>query len=138
MPTLLFTEAAPRSIPSAVLPKDHVGDIIRKARRAKGWSHERLGEEAKKFTFPGSDEVERINKSTVSLVERDPYSRKVSTLWRLLAALGLSFADIEQRIGTPIDAFQAKEADAERPASDPFRSSRPAASHQRMRRRSRR
>lgn len=79
-----------------------LGDVIRNARKKRGWNQETLGEEAEKFTIPGHRE-RRINKSTVSKVERDPYSSKLSTVWRLLAALDLSFAHIEHDIALPLE-----------------------------------
>lgn len=76
-----------------------VGDVIRKARDRKRWSQTRLGAEAAHFQF-GTDTAP-INKSTVSKVERDPYSSEFGTVWRLLAALDLTFAEVEKRIGAP-------------------------------------
>lgn len=80
------------------------GDVIRKARKAKRWSQSRLGEEAKRFPLRADDV--KINKSTVSKVETDPYTSEFGTVWRLLAALGLTFADAERRIESPFDVPQ--------------------------------
>lgn len=76
-----------------------IGDVIRKSRIARRWSQTKLGTEAAYYqigagTFP-------INKSTVSKVEKDPYSSELGTVWRLLAALRLTFAEVEHRIGAP-------------------------------------
>ena len=75
-----------------------LGDVIRKARRGRGWNQERLGEEAE--YFPLGLQTKAIDKGTVSKVERDPYGSKFGTVWRLLAALNLSLADAERDIGT--------------------------------------
>lgn len=76
-----------------------LGDVIRKARVARRWSQGKLGEEATKFPLRADDI--RINKNTVSKVEREPYSSELGTVWRLIAALGLTFAEIEKRVDPP-------------------------------------
>jgi len=76
-----------------------VGDVIRKARKAKHWNQARLGKEAARFVL--HHDQGPINVSTVVDVEADPYVRKVGTVWRLLAALGLTWADVEREIPSP-------------------------------------
>src|SRR6266498_4083486 len=76
-----------------------IGDVIRKARIARRWSQTRLGEEAGRYQI--GDAAGPINKSTVSKVERDPYTSELGTVWRLLIALNLTFAEVESRIATP-------------------------------------
>jgi hypothetical protein len=76
-----------------------IGDVIRKSRIARRWSQTKLGEEAAYFQF-GAGTLP-IDKSTVSKVERAPYTSELGTVWRLLAALHLTFADVEKRIGAP-------------------------------------
>jgi transcriptional regulator with XRE-family HTH domain len=76
-----------------------IGDVIRKTRIARRWSQTKLGTEAAYFQF-GTGTLP-INKSTVSKVEHEPYTSEFGTVWRLLAALNLTFADVERRIGTP-------------------------------------
>lgn len=75
----------------------HVGDVIRKARDERHWNQKQLGVQA--VYYPLGDQVEPIDKGTVSKVERDPYGSKFGTIWRLLAALDLTLADAEQQIG---------------------------------------
>jgi transcriptional regulator with XRE-family HTH domain len=76
-----------------------IGDVIRKSRIARRWSQTKLGREAASFQIgPGTT---AINKSTVSKVEREPYTSELGTVWRLLAALGMTFAEAEKRVGTP-------------------------------------
>jgi transcriptional regulator with XRE-family HTH domain len=91
-----------------------VGDVIRAARREKRWNQQRLGAEAGKIRIDATDE--KIDKSTVSKVERSPYSSRLSTVWRLLAALGLTFEDAEKRVGSP---FPANDPSYERPPMTP-------------------
>lgn len=79
-----------------VAPKLTVGDVIRKARAEKGWNQERLGSEAASYVIRRTTP---IDKNTVSKVERDPYSSELETVWRLLAALGLTLADVEREVG---------------------------------------
>lgn len=80
-----------------------LGDVIRKARMGRRWNQTRLGAEAAKYQLRGRDVA--INKSTVSKVEKDPYTSEFGTVWRLLAALHLKFSDVEKRVGHPfIDA----------------------------------
>jgi len=77
-----------------------IGDVIRKARKDRKWDQERLGAEAVKFQITGREK--KINKATISKIEgANPYTSEFGVVWRVLAALGLSFADIEQRIGSP-------------------------------------
>jgi transcriptional regulator with XRE-family HTH domain len=76
-----------------------IGDVIRKARIARRWSQTKLGQEATYFQFGSS--TKPINKSTVSKVEREPYTSELGTVWRLLAALRLSFAEVDKRVGVP-------------------------------------
>jgi hypothetical protein len=76
-----------------------VGDVIRKARKLRKWNQHRLGVEAKKFTITGNQP--KINKTTVSKVEREPFSSEFGTVWRLIAAVGLTLADVEERVGSP-------------------------------------
>ena len=76
-----------------------IGDVIRKARMARKWNQERLGEEAAHYRLRPADV--RVNKATVSKVETDPMTSELGTVWRLLAALDLTFADVEKRVGPP-------------------------------------
>jgi len=76
-----------------------IGDVIRKSRMARRWSQTKLGEEAIHFQIGGG--TKPINKSTVSKVEHEPFTSELGTVWRLLAALNLTFADVEKRIGAP-------------------------------------
>jgi len=76
-----------------------LGDVIRKARIARRWNQTRLGAEAAKFQLRARDVA--INKSTVSKVEKDPYTSEFGTVWRLLTALNLKFSDVEKRVGHP-------------------------------------
>jgi len=76
-----------------------IGDVIRKSRMARRWSQTKLGEEAARFQIGTGGTA--VNKSTVSKVERAPYTSELGTVWRLLAALNLTFADVEKRIGAP-------------------------------------
>ena len=80
-----------------------IGDVIRKAREARRWNQTRLGQEAARFLIRESDAA--IDKSTVSKVERDPYTSELGTVWRLLAAVGLTFADVESRVSSPVKAL---------------------------------
>jgi transcriptional regulator with XRE-family HTH domain len=79
----------------------HVGHALREARKERGWNQEQLGEAARRVLLPGtdaSDETERINKFTVSKAEREPYSRKYSTLVRLAGALGRTVGELESDV----------------------------------------
>lgn len=76
-----------------------IGDVIRKSRIARRWSQTKLGQEATNFQFGVGNRP--INKSTVSKVEREPYTSELGTVWRLLAALNLTFADVDKRVGPP-------------------------------------
>lgn len=82
-----------------MLPSLTIGDVIRKARRLRRWNQERLGKEAERYKIRGDEP--KINKSTVSKVETDPYSSELGTVWRLVAALGLSLSEIEGEVSTP-------------------------------------
>jgi transcriptional regulator with XRE-family HTH domain len=75
------------------------GDVIRKAREKRGWNQDRLGREAKKFALRTNEK--KINKSTVSAVETNPFTSKFGTVCRLVAALGLTLAEIEEEVGAP-------------------------------------
>lgn len=90
----------------AVAPKFHIGDVIRRAREQKKWNQERLGEEAARYQLDPKET--KINKSTVSKVETDPYSSELGTIWRLMSALNLSFTEVEESVGNPL--IQAREA----------------------------
>jgi hypothetical protein len=76
-----------------------IGDVIRKSRKARRWSQTKLGIEAAHFQIGTGDAP--INKSTVSKVEHEPYTSELGTVWRLLTALNLTFAEVERRVGTP-------------------------------------
>jgi transcriptional regulator with XRE-family HTH domain len=91
---------APGAYNQSVTGKLHIGHVIRAARLSKKWNQTRLGEEAAKFiTKPGQS---AIDKSTVSKVETDPLSSELATVWRLIAALELTFADLEEEVGSPV------------------------------------
>ena len=77
-----------------------IGDVIRKARVAGRLSQTQLGDAAALFQI--DDGAAPINKSTVSKVERDPFTSELGTVWRLLAALHLTFGDVEKQIGSPV------------------------------------
>lgn len=87
-----------------------IGDVIRKERDARGWNQIKLGQEAGRYVLKRSDKP--INKNTVSKVEKQPYSSKLGTVWRLLATLGLTFSEVEQRLSKApfieIDTKQVK------------------------------
>lgn len=83
----------------------HLGDVIRKARQARRWNQAALGERA--ALFPISTDDTKIDKSTVSKIENNPYTSEFGTVWRLIAALGLTFADVEHRIGAPFKPVNA-------------------------------
>lgn len=83
----------------AVAPKVHLGHLIRLSREERGWSQEKLGTVAGGFKLTAKDKP--INKSTISSLESDPFSSGVDTLWRVMAALGLSFADLEPKLDSP-------------------------------------
>jgi transcriptional regulator with XRE-family HTH domain len=89
-----------------------VGDVIRKSRIARRWSQTKLGEEAAYFQIGAG--ATPINKSTVSKVEHAPYTSELGTVWRLLAALNLTFTEVEKRIGAP---FVERRRTAARPAA---------------------
>lgn len=76
-----------------------IGDVIRKARKGRKWNQQRLGKEAGKYLLhPGQ---KKIDKTTVSKVETDPYTSEFGTVWRLAAAVGLTLAAIERRVESP-------------------------------------
>lgn len=77
-----------------------LGDVIKKARQARGWTQEELGKKAEEFILSGRRPV-RINKNTVSKIETNPYSSEFGTVWRLVAALDLTFGEIEREIEPP-------------------------------------
>jgi transcriptional regulator with XRE-family HTH domain len=88
----------------------HIGHAIRLAREQRGWNQARLGQEAAKFRIEPDDG--EINANTVSSVEREPYNSKHGTIWRLMSALNLSLADVQQVISEnrlPPDGARAKE-----------------------------
>jgi hypothetical protein len=87
----LYNCAVPRNF--------HIGDFIRVARKVRKWNQEKLGLEAARFPIDKS--IGKIDKSTVSKVEKEPFTSELGTVWRLLAALGCSFADAEQQISKP-------------------------------------
>ena len=76
-----------------------IGDVVRKSRAERRWSQTRLGKET--ANYPIGDRTDPINKSTVSKMEREPYTSELGTVWRILAALGLTFGDVERLIGAP-------------------------------------
>lgn len=77
-----------------------IGDVIRKARKKRAWDQQRLGEEALRFKITGHEQ--KINKATISKLEGpNPYTSEFGVVWRVLATLELSFADIEGRIESP-------------------------------------
>lgn len=96
-------------------PLIHVGVVIERARERRGWNQEQLGDAARRFAL---GKERRINKSTVSRIERNPYGSDLATVWRLLAALGLSFCDVEKEIGTPFEHPDAPERRSRAPASE--------------------
>lgn len=71
-----------------------IGDVLRKARQKKRWSQTALGKKAIEFPLPGR--VVPIGKNTVSKAENEPWSSELGTIWRLLAAVGLTFTDVEK------------------------------------------
>ncbi len=85
-----------------------IGDVIRKARVAKRWSQTKLGTVAASYQL--GEGTLPINKSTVSKVEKDPYTSEFGTVWRLLAALNLTFGDVERQIGKPFTERRKEEA----------------------------
>jgi transcriptional regulator with XRE-family HTH domain len=82
-------------------PRFHVGDVIERARDQRHWNQEQLGKEAARFPLKGN--AGPINKSTVSKIENDPFSSELGTIWRLLAALDLTFSDVERAVGAPFE-----------------------------------
>lgn len=84
---------------SAVPAHFTIGDVIERERTRRKWSQTRLGIEAMKYRLSPNEQVSRINKSTVSKVERDPYTSELITVWRLVAALGLTMCEVEGRMG---------------------------------------
>jgi hypothetical protein len=96
-----------------------IGDVIRKARQLRRWNQTRLGQEAAKYALRRTDGP--INKSTVSKVETDPYSSEFGTVWRLIAAVGLTLGDVERRVDAPflsIEEMRAAAREAERRIHD--------------------
>ena len=91
----------------------HLGSLIRDEREKRGWSQARLGEEARRFRL--APDEGRINVNTVSKIEGSPFSSEHGTVIRLLAALGLSLADVERETGSP---FLSNEAAPARSAPD--------------------
>ena len=77
-----------------------IGDVIRQARKRRGWNQERLGAETLRFKILGNEKP--VNKATISKIEgADPYTSEFGVVWRVLAALDISFTEIEERVGSP-------------------------------------
>lgn len=77
-----------------------IGDVIRKERKKRGWDQQRLGEEAAHFKIVGKET--KINKATISKLEGpNPYTSELGVVWRVLATLGISFADVERLTDSP-------------------------------------
>ena len=76
-----------------------IGDVIRKARTERRWNQERLGKEAELYKL--TEHHGPINKSTVSKVERNPFTSELGTVWRLLAALGIALEDVTRHAPPP-------------------------------------
>lgn len=74
-----------------------VGVLIQLARKRQHLNQEELGKRAARFKIRGDEGP--INKNTVSNVERNPYSSDFATVCRLLAALGITLAEAEEKIG---------------------------------------
>ncbi len=94
----------------------HLGDVIRRAREKRGWNQDTLGVEAGKYLLDPSET--KINKATVSKIERSPYSSEIGTVLRLLAALDMTLCDAHEAMGgSPVthkDARPQKAAALER------------------------
>lgn len=75
----------------------HVGDVIRKARRAKRWNQKKLGEKAAQYRLRDSDTT--IDKSTVSAIEKYPFVSGFDYIVRLLATLGVPLAEAFKDVG---------------------------------------
>lgn len=88
-----------------------IGDVIRKARKARGWDQQRLGEEAIRFQIFGNES--KINKATISKLEgKNPYTSEFGVVWRVLATLGLTFGEVERTVGSPFLDQQSAPAKA--------------------------
>lgn len=87
------------SIDEAVPVDFTIGDLIRKARQRRHLNQEQLGERAAKF--PLGERVKAIDPNTVSRAERNPYNADFATIWRLLAALGISLSEAEGAVPNP-------------------------------------
>lgn len=74
-----------------------MGRLIQEARRERGWNQATLGMEAGKVVV--RKDRKPINANTVGDVERDPCGSKMETVVRILAALGLSFTELERQAG---------------------------------------
>lgn len=98
MPALL--EAHNATMNARMALDFNVGDLIRKLRTGKKWNQTRLGQEAERFKIRGDEP--RINKNTVSAVERSPYTSDFGTICRLLAALGMTLCEAERRTGPSV------------------------------------
>ena len=85
-----------------------MGDVIRLARKQQNWKQEDLGKAAAKFPLGRS--AGPINKATVVKVEKDPFSSELATVWRLLATLNLSFADVEAQTKSPFHVSESPPA----------------------------
>lgn len=86
-----------------------IGDVIRHARKARGWSQRDLGRAAAQFEIQQTGD---IDPNTVSAVERNPYVSSVETVWRLLAAVGLSWTEVERQAGWPFKQGGEQSIDA--------------------------
>lgn len=90
-----------------------IGDVVRKARKERGWDQTRLGAEAAKFQIVGDEG--RVNKATISKIESgNPYTSELGVIWRVLAALDLSFAEVERASGSPFKDRPASEKKRQR------------------------
>jgi len=91
-----------------------IGDVIRKARSERRWSQTRLGKEAERLQIRAG--TPPIDKSTVSKVEREPYTSELGTIWRLLAALDLTFANVEDMVDVPFLKTEQRADGSSRPS----------------------
>jgi transcriptional regulator with XRE-family HTH domain len=99
----------PTGIDRLVAADFTVGDLIRKVRKARKWNQAQLGQAATKYPLRGR--ATRINPNTVSNAERNPYNADFGTIWRLLAALGISLCDMERRVSSPFDGTERMEGE---------------------------
>lgn len=68
-----------------------IGNIVRRARKKRGWSQTRLGERA------------GLRQETVSLIETGHPAAKLETILAVLAALDLEFRIAPRAQGDPAD-----------------------------------